>query len=215
MNIKQLQIKFTKELELFLELWRKTSKQDPKDFKRLVDDFMRRAKAKNLISITYSDVNDREALAVISKQIYNDFSKLGEKYGEKVYDILREGVKTDTPRDVQYKRAMREIKKGKQYAYTWINTSENAVNQASRLTQNIEQGVTRFKYVGPPADREFCQRLLGKTFTIKEIEQMDHGQGLPVLYYRGGYNCRHRWQPVDGEEENTKKNAIEPVAPGY
>jgi len=209
MNFKEQQKKFIRELELFLELWKKTKAKDPQDFKNFMEDFKRRIKNQQFITIR--DTGDRDALLTISDQIKNDFSQLGEKYGKKIYDILKQGVKEDTSRTLLYDRAMREVRKGKQYAYTWINTAENAINQAQRIRENIEAGVKYFKYAGPPADREFCQHLLDKVYTVEEIEQMDNGQGLPVLYYRGGYNCRHRWQPVNEFASKDRGNEI-PIA---
>ncbi|MEM4626451.1 MAG: hypothetical protein QXF70_03445 [Candidatus Bilamarchaeaceae archaeon] len=209
MTFEQIHQYFFRELRLFLELWKKTENKDPEDIKRFMEDLKRRINRNPFITI--ADVGDREALITISRQIKNDFSQLGEKYGEKVYEILAEGMKKNEPRKALYDRAMREVRKGKQYAYTWINTSENAVNQAKKIRDNIEAGVKYFKYAGPPADREFCQHLLGKVYTIEEIEQMDNGQGLPVLYYKGGYNCRHRWAPVNNLAGEQRGDVI-PIA---
>lgn len=47
------------------------------------------------------------------------------------------------------------------------------------------------EYIGPPAERPFCREHLGKTLTVAEWKRKSNGQGLPVLLYRGGYNCRH------------------------
>jgi hypothetical protein len=59
----------------------------------------------------------------------------------------------------------------------------------------------KFTYFGPPAQRYFCVNLLamakqGKTWTLAEIKAMSNGQGLPVLYYCGGFRCKHSWLKV-------------------
>ena len=52
-----------------------------------------------------------------------------------------------------------------------------------------------FIYRGPldKLTRDFCRKLIGKKYNLKEIETLDNEQGLPVLHYNGGYNCRHEW----------------------
>jgi len=39
---------------------------------------------------------------------------------------------------------------------------------------------------------------------MKEVEAMINNFGQPALIYAGGYNCRHRWVPMDGEAEYVK-----------
>jgi len=41
---------------------------------------------------------------------------------------------------------------------------------------------------------------LGNIYHIDEIEKLDNGQGLDVMTYCGGYNCRHMWLPATKEE---------------
>lgn len=58
-----------------------------------------------------------------------------------------------------------------------------------------DHGALRFKYYGPDdkITRDFCQRLVGKTYTRVEIDKMDNGQIPGVFVSRGGYRCRHQW----------------------
>lgn len=67
-----------------------------------------------------------------------------------------------------------------------------------------ELGFTLMIYVGPDdkVTRPFCDSLLAKDppiYAMEEIERMDNGQGLDVLSYGGGYNCRHDWRPISEE----------------
>lgn len=67
----------------------------------------------------------------------------------------------------------------------------------SQLDKAIARGAIEFKFSGPKSGlRPFCAERLGKTFTVKEILAMNNGQGLPVQYSCGGYNCKHRWTPT-------------------
>ncbi len=198
MGPKQKVNRFLNEIKLYLELHKKVKSKDPKDFERFVDDLLRRYNSGSQISIEVA--GDRKALIAINNQIKKDFSHFGEYIDDKISEILKEGIKKDIPRNELYNRVSREIRKGKQYAYTWINTAENASNQAVRIRQSIQAGVKYFKYAGPPAEREFCAHLIGNILSLNDIQSLDNGQGLPVLYYKGGYNCRHRWVPVDSNK---------------
>lgn len=40
--------------------------------------------------------------------------------------------------------------------------------------------------------RPFCRARVGKVFRYSNVKTWDNGQGLPVIPYLGGYNCRHR-----------------------
>jgi hypothetical protein len=86
---------------------------------------------------------------------------------------------------------------------TEIRTSMLAFNRTVTAVQAEQAGIERFVYLGPDDDitRPFCGELIGQIFTIDEIESMDNGQGLEVLQYGGGYNCRHQWRPVTPDIE--------------
>jgi len=68
-----------------------------------------------------------------------------------------------------------------------------------------ELGLTHYKYSGTSVrdTREFCRRNVNKTFSEDEIRRIwssqtwsGKAQGDPFVV-RGGYNCRHHWQPTD------------------
>ena len=85
------------------------------------------------------------------------------------------------------------------YGSTIINTQISAFNRSVTAMAAEEAGVERFKYVGPKPDRPWCTPRVGKTFTKDEISKMDNGQTSDVMLTAGGYNCRHRWVPVQDE----------------
>ena len=68
-----------------------------------------------------------------------------------------------------------------------------------------ELGLSSYLYYGSiiKDSRDFCRKHTGKVYTEKEINQIwandtaqGRDQGSPFIV-RGGYNCRHSWQPVD------------------
>lgn len=78
-----------------------------------------------------------------------------------------------------------------------------------------ELGFNSYLYYGSiiKDSRDFCIKHTGKVYTEEEINQIwandtkqGRDQGSPFIV-RGGYNCRHSWQPIDpswvDEEGNT------------
>lgn len=101
----------------------------------------------------------------------------------------------------------------KHHAETELETTLSAMDTASTVLDAIDvDGANAvFRYEGPSGTRRpFCASKVGKTFTIADIKTMKNGQGLPALYYRGGYNCRHRWVAVIKDETNLlRKNLFD------
>ena len=82
----------------------------------------------------------------------------------------------------------------KTYAQTALMGYDRFVT--NRLGQ--EAGLGNYLYLGPndAVTRKFCRRHVNKSFTLEEIKSLDNGQGLPVLQFQGGWNCRHLWQLI-------------------
>jgi len=81
-------------------------------------------------------------------------------------------------------------------AKTVARTATKGVSAAIAIDKAVKNGIENFKFVGPPPDRSFCKAHLGKTYTLAEIKEMSNGQGLDVLTFKGGWNCRHKWLEV-------------------
>jgi hypothetical protein len=90
---------------------------------------------------------------------------------------------------------------------TELRTSMLAFNRTVTAIQAEKSGIERFVYLGPDdrITRDFCSHVLNErnppVYTLDEILAMDNEQGLDVLQYGGGYNCRHEWQPITPELE--------------
>jgi hypothetical protein len=87
---------------------------------------------------------------------------------------------------------------------TELNTALQGFYRTVTAAKSKELGFELFRYIGPDDDitRPFCESLLERDpaiYTIDEIEAMDNDQGLSVLTFGGGYNCRHQWRPVTEE----------------
>lgn len=89
------------------------------------------------------------------------------------------------------------IGRRRRYNRTIANTAIGALQTAKRVSDALSAGTNYFQYIGPPAERSFCRGLLGNIYTLQEIEEeLDNGQRLPCLHYRGGWNCRHQWVAI-------------------
>ncbi|MCS7054079.1 MAG: hypothetical protein NZM09_10155 [Ignavibacterium sp.] len=93
---------------------------------------------------------------------------------------------------------------------TEIDTHKAAADRLIRV-KNLEDGGWKYlRYAGPSGTiRPFCIDHVGRIYSIEEIKKMVNMFGQPALYYQGGYNCRHRWDPVDGSViEDTEDGRI-------
>lgn len=86
-------------------------------------------------------------------------------------------------------------------AKTELNTALQGFNRSVTLKKADDLGIELFLYAGPDDDeiRDFCEYKVGNIYTLDEIQSWDNGQGLPADVYLGGYNCRHRLDPVSLE----------------
>lgn len=84
---------------------------------------------------------------------------------------------------------------------TELNTALSGFSRTVNLSKADDLGIELFLYAGPDdgVTRPFCQERVGQIFTREEIESWDNDQGLPADVYLGGYNCRHRLDPVSAE----------------
>lgn len=83
------------------------------------------------------------------------------------------------------------------YANDMIMNFHNKVN----LYKGEQIGMNRFLYYGGliASSRPFCIDRVGKSYTRKEIDSWTFkwkGKRGDAWNFRGGWNCRHHWQPV-------------------
>ena len=93
------------------------------------------------------------------------------------------------------------------YAKDMIMNFHNEVN----LIKAEDADIKHFLYVGNiiESTRSFCKKRAGKYYTKKQINSWNYkwpGKSGPALTHRGGFNCRHHWQPIkpewlDGEKK--------------
>lgn len=87
------------------------------------------------------------------------------------------------------------------YAKQFANDAVMNFHNSVMLQKGEDAGFSNFLYYGNImlTTREFCARRAMRVYSREEIESWTHnwaGKSGPAMTHRGGYNCRHHWQPV-------------------
>ena len=132
-----------------------------------------------------------QTFAKIDKMLSTDYAIVQGNINSKLVKAVSRGINTGMSIKEMTALIDRKMEMGKHKANTVARTARLAQNRALKLKKAISAGAKKFKYSGPSPERDFCTKHHGETMTIKEILQLDNKQGLPVLVYMGGYNCKH------------------------
>lgn len=85
-----------------------------------------------------------------------------------------------------------------------VDTTMSGADRAVTLDVAQAAGVEWFAFVGPvdSLTRPWCRRHVGFRYTLEQMDSLpDNDTGpQPPSTYGGGYNCRHRWEPLVDEE---------------
>jgi hypothetical protein len=191
--------------------------------RELDDYFAGKGKSKNIRDF-FADYSDqmltdlRQQLWVMLRDMSNISKQQMRKAAEPIlrgFTHLADNLEKDVIYELKSKADFVTIKnriKGRtgvaeHIARTLTDTGQSAMNNVKIMNDYLEAGFTQFTYSGPPAERRFCVEHLDRTYHIDEIIKMDNGTGkkgkteLAVLFYLGGYNCKHFWQPVWGQQK--------------
>jgi len=101
-------------------------------------------------------------------------------------------------------RALRNIETELNTGLMGFNRTISAKKAVDAFGEN-----PRFIYIGPldKVTRDFCSGLLvdrsPAIYSLNEIVSLDNGQGLDVIAFGGGWNCRHQWRAVSPELEES------------
>ncbi len=156
----------------------------------------------NSVKAELEFMSEEQRAAIVDgvEKLLSDFTRLERMFDRRITEELKDGIKKNKTFEQMRARIDKITRGTKGHAWTLTATGLGAINEAKRIDAAIKQGYEFFKYVGPVPERKFCKEHWGKVYTVGEIKQMDNGQGLEVLYYRGGYNCTHTWQPLTKEQ---------------
>lgn len=192
------------ESEIKKEVRKFIKKYNP--YKRLSEQFLTDANS----SIAEAQKNVKNTLYWISertrvkpsKSALNILIKANQQFAiidNQVRKGILDAVESAVNNNQTKKQLANNIEKSVSGAYraeTIANTSLQSYSQAVSIDEEKNAGVEKWKYVGASPERTFCKQHYNKVYTYQEIKNMDNQQGLSVVYFRGGYNCTHRWRPV-------------------
>ena len=156
------------------------------------------------IELNPSAVNPQE-LQSLQGNYLSEFNAIGDRGVRQlqtiIYNSTLNGAGLGTMIDGLGKVIVGVDKKGgqlKNHAKTYAQTSLMGYDRfvTSRLGEDV--GLDNYLYLGPndAVTRKFCRAHVNKSYTLEEIKKLDNGQGLPVLQFQGGWNCRHLWQLI-------------------
>lgn len=144
---------------------------------------------------------------VINALIDADFEKVTKNLSAHVSDI--KAVLTRSVLSVDQvpsgKLIAGENERLSRYLNTEIDTMYSAFTRTVTAKKADDLGFELMRYLGPDdkITRPFCEKVLhdapAAIYRIEDIKKMNNKQGLDVLTYGGGYNCRHQWRPITTE----------------
>lgn len=155
-----------------------------------------RKKAETKLLAEFVKAKTPETASPLDKMLSTDYAVVQGKVNKKLVNAVNRGIRDGMSIKEMTDLIDRKAAIGKHKANTVARTARVAQNRVLKLKKGIAAGAKKFKFAGPAPERDFCKKYHGKKLTIKEIIKLDNKQGLPVLVYMGGFNCKHYWQPV-------------------
>jgi len=164
-------------------------------------DLIRQAVQKGILAIRtdfdFSNIasNMQAIQAMIAKQVFEDVilppvkKSIARGLQDAILEVPAEIIASNL--QIQLESAM-----GRQL--TEVKTQISSFGRSITAFVAEDAGLDHYLYTGPKdgITRPFCRELIGLVVTKEQMRKLDNGQGLGVLVYCGGYNCRHSWSPV-------------------
>lgn len=155
---------------------------------------------------------DKDMLDTLSGQTWDIYKQFGDdavnSVAQAMYDqVIAGGKFSDLMTSVQGALTGHVDARGRpmtQYTKQFANDSVMHYHNQVNLKKAEDIGMNEFLYFGNiiNATRQFCRIRAGKVYTRNQIDAWTHdwqGKAGPAYEYRGGYNCRHHWQPMKKE----------------
>lgn len=127
-------------------------------------------------------------------------NKIKDDIAKRIFDAVEEGINGELNWREVAADSISKLNVPGLRLNTEIETHKAAMDRLTRVKNLEESGWQYLEYAGPSGTvRPFCAEHVGRVYSIEEVKEMTNMFGQPALYYMGGYNCRHRWDPVEGE----------------
>jgi hypothetical protein len=179
-------------------------------------------KFKNLTKV------DLEIINALKTQSFQGFEEVANKYlteiNANVYQNVIAGRSfEDMVKDISGKLTGLEDVAGRPMSSHAGQLAHDSIMQFDAQfvkSKASSAGLDHFRYAGTAitTTREFCKRHIGQVYSEKQIRSFWSGSwagkssGDPFIV-RGGYRCRHTWNPVDKDwvEKEEKKPEVKPI----
>lgn len=171
----------------------------------------------NQIQKSYKDLDeamqfsgaDKASMDVLKESAYAEYVAIGGAAQEKVIQSLYSSVMggkdfSELVTDIEGILVGSVARNGRpliNYAKLYANDMIMNFHNDVTLKKGTDIGMDQFLYYGTliASSRDFCKRRVGQTYTKKQIDSWKgpwKGKRGDAWTYRGGWNCRHHWQPV-------------------
>lgn len=163
------------------------------------------------ISASFTSI-DKQMMTQLRKQAIIGFTDISNKAKTRITEALYQSIAAQSPFEDLVNTISAELtgrlsKSGRpliSYAEQYANDGIMNFYNTVQVEKGRAIGIKHFLYVGniQGNTRDFCRKRVGKAYTIAQINSWKHkwqGKSGPAITHRGGYNCRHHWQPVKKE----------------
>lgn len=170
---------------------------------REVIDKLRKEIEKEFADEYVKSITGKSEYITDAKKIIRSASKQSDYLKDKLAKGIFEAIETVIENKTDWREIAREnlrkLENSGIKIETELETHKAALDRLVRIKNLEETGWEYLEYAGPTGTvRPFCVEHIGRVYHIEEVKKMKNMFGQPALYYQGGYNCRHRWDPVEG-----------------
>ena len=171
-----------------------------------------------LVGKPFADVVD-----TIRSKINGIYQQADDRKRQELVSFAQDQIAKGRTNTEDFKTAVDELKQ----TYGSTVTGNNLYSYSSQIVQDAlmgfdgqfakyradELGLTSYVYYGTIIrdSRDFCVEHVNKVFTEEEAralwqQEWQGKSGSDPFLDRGGYNCRHHWQPVDTDWGTVKED---------
>ncbi len=206
-NLKQAQAIHTKLSQLFRDIYGKEVRGHVRGYSEVADWVLENF---NSIDVAAEWANvDLDMIRLLKKQTLTEFLNLGSAAEARVTQALYNSIAAQAP----IENLINEISAAltgslstsgrplSTYASLYANDMVMNFYNSLQIEKGRSLGMRWLLYSGTVMGRtrDFCRIRAGKVYSIAQINSWNHnwkGKSGPALTNRGGWNCRHHWQPV-------------------
>jgi hypothetical protein len=187
-------------------------RENTRDFRRLETLIQQNYRSLRVTGAAAFTSIDKKMIDQLKTRVMADFTTIGQAAQDRITQGLFDMIAAQSPIDDfinTIKGALTghvDIKGRPLASYAEVYANDAVMNfyNLVHVEKGRAAGLREMLYIGSVMKntRDFCLERVGKVFTVDEINSWDHdwsGKRGPALIYRGGWNCRHTWQPVENE----------------